>query len=97
MIAYHYLLISTALDCSTVAPAASVCIAQGRLSEAMTAATTAAETATDALVVARLRQVCGDIHLLRGALEDAEETYRQSLKPLSRCAGSGTHRLWSDR
>lgn len=83
MIAYHYLLLSSTLDCCTVAPLASTCMAQGRLSEAMAAASTAIETATDPLVVARLRQMCGDIHLLRGALEDAEEAYRLSLKPLA--------------
>lgn len=83
MIAYHYLLLSSTLGCCTVAPLASACLAQGRLSEAMAAATAASETATDPWTVARLRQLCGDIHLLRGALEDAEETYRISLKPLA--------------
>lgn len=83
MIAYHYLLLSSTLDCCTVAPLAAACMAQGRLSEAMAAASAASETATEPLVIARLRQKCGDIHLLRGALEDAEETYRLSLKPLA--------------
>ena len=82
MIAYHYLLISSALDCSATAPMAAACMAQGRISEAMTAASAACDVAEAPLVVARLRQVCGDLHLLRGALEDAEETYRHSLKPL---------------
>lgn len=82
MIAYHYLLLSSTLDCCTVAPMAAACMAQGRLSEAMAALSAAGETATDPLVAARLRQKCGDIHLLRGALEDAEESYRLSLKPL---------------
>ena len=82
MIAYHYLLISSALDCSTVAPPASACLAQGRLSEALTAASAAGDLSTCPFQAARLKQVCGDIHLLRGALEDAEEAYRHSLKSL---------------
>lgn len=82
MIAYHYLLISSALGCSTVAPLALACMGQGRLSEALAAAVAASEASDDPMTVARLRQVCGDIHLLRGALEDAEEVYRQSLKGL---------------
>lgn len=82
MIAYHYLLICSALDCSVAAPLASTSMANGRLSEATVAAQAAADMATDPLLTARLRQVCGDLHLLRGAFEEAEETYRQSLKLL---------------
>ncbi|QHI99995.1 helix-turn-helix domain-containing protein [Xylophilus rhododendri] len=82
MIAYHYLLISSTLDCSVIAPLAAHCMSEGRLSEAAVAALAAGETANDPLKHARLRQVCGDIHLLRGALEDAEEAYRHSLKGL---------------
>jgi len=82
MIAYHYLLICSALDCSVAVPLAATSMAHGRLSEATVAAQAAADTAADALQAARFRQVCGDLHLLRGAFEEAEETYRQSLKSL---------------
>ena len=83
MIAYHYLLISSALDCASKAPSSSINMAQGRLSDAQTSAMAASELANGSIFeVARIKQVCGDIHLLRGALEDAEESYRSSLKSL---------------
>ena len=82
MIAYHYLLICSALDCAVTVPLAAASMAQGRLSEATVAAQTAADAAGDSIEATRFKQVCGDLHLLRGAFEEAEETYRQSLKGL---------------